>query len=69
MPHVVIKKNCIVCGGCLVYCKNKAIHLINGKADIDRDKCNDCGNCVGRCLARCIVTEEEYNRIYPKCSV
>ena len=40
---------CIGCGECLV-CPADAVSICDGKAAVDRDKCNDCGKCAEVCI-------------------
>ena len=62
MPHIVLPDRCIMCGACMVYCKEKALTVKNKKAFIIREKCIDCRNCIGRCLGRAIVSEDELSK-------
>jgi len=47
-PKVSAKK-CIGCGECVGHCSQKAISLIDGKADINPEKCIGCGECILIC--------------------
>jgi dissimilatory sulfite reductase (desulfoviridin) alpha/beta subunit len=43
-----------MCSGCKKCapkdaCKVGAIHIVDGKMEIDREKCNNCGLCIGKC--------------------
>ena len=40
---------CIGLGTCKAACKFDAIHIINGVAAVDYDKCHACGMCVAAC--------------------
>ena len=40
---------CIGLGSCKAACKFDAIHIINGVAAVDYDKCRACGACVSAC--------------------
>jgi uncharacterized Fe-S center protein len=45
----VSKKKCEGCGECATYCAQKAISLLEEKAEIDPKKCVGCGECILIC--------------------
>jgi len=45
---------CIGCKKCERTCQHDAIHVINGVAVVDNDKCTGCGECVEGCPCNCI---------------
>ncbi len=49
------KTGCIACRKCETTCKFDAIHVIDGLAVIDYDKCKNCGACVKACPRGIIV--------------
>ena len=50
MANVLInKETCIGCGLCVKDCSRNAIALINEKAAVDLDLCNECSHCVAVC--------------------
>jgi aryl-alcohol dehydrogenase-like predicted oxidoreductase len=40
---------CNGCGSCVERCRQKALEIANGKAEVDMDKCVLCGYCSGVC--------------------
>lgn len=40
---------CVGCGECLV-CPQGAVSIWDGRAKVDREKCNNCGKCVDMCI-------------------
>mgnify|MGYP002547009940 CR=1 FL=1 len=40
---------CLGLGSCVKACEFDAIHIVNGKALVDREKCKACGKCVAKC--------------------
>jgi len=40
---------CMGFGSCVSVCKFDAIHIVNGVAVVDREKCTSCGQCVKTC--------------------
>ena len=40
---------CMGLGTCVAHCKFDAIHVVNGCAIVDRDKCTGCGACANSC--------------------
>ena len=50
---LINKEKCIGCGFCVIYCPVTAISIINGKADIDQEKCLECGNCGRQRIVKC----------------
>ena len=50
-------KACIGCKLCERQCEYDAIHVQNGFARIDPDKCTRCGKCAEKCPAGCITLE------------
>jgi len=40
---------CLGYGNCVKVCAFDAIHIVNGIAVVDRDKCKACGKCVEAC--------------------
>ncbi|MFH0877239.1 MAG: electron transfer flavoprotein subunit alpha [Candidatus Omnitrophota bacterium] len=49
MSISVDKNKCTGCGLCAIACPFDAITMIDGKAEIDLDKCNLCSSCVEAC--------------------
>lgn len=49
---LVFNNRCIGCGTCASVCERKAITIKEGKAVLDREKCNLCGKCVDNCSTR-----------------
>ena len=50
----VSKKKCEGCGECATYCAQKAISLLEEKAQIDPKKCVGCGECILICANQAI---------------
>ena len=55
---VINQEVCIGCGICTVYCPNDAISMVTDndgkrKAQIDQEKCLECGNCIRTRVVRC----------------
>ena len=48
------KVGCINCNICIRNCKQGAIHIYQQLADIDYEKCIQCGDCVKKCPTKCI---------------
>ncbi len=51
-------KACIACKRCEKTCQYDAIHVINGVAVIDEEKCTRCGECAKVCPCNCITVNE-----------
>ena len=47
--------SCIACGMCERTCKFDAIHVVDGVARIDYDKCKGCGMCAQKCPKKIIL--------------
>ena len=47
--------SCIACGMCERTCKFDAIHVVDGVARIDYDKCKGCGMCAQKCPKHIIL--------------
>ena len=50
-------KACIGCKRCEKECKYDAIHVENGFARIDTEKCTRCGACAAVCPCKCITID------------
>ena len=48
-------KACIGCKRCEKTCQYDAVHVENGFARIDPDKCTRCGECAKNCPCGCIT--------------
>lgn len=62
MPAVVDRETCDGCVGrerqeCVFTCPYEAFDMIEGKAFVDREKCDDCKICVEVCPVRAIRME------------
>jgi len=45
----IVKKKCKACAQCLNHCSQKAISIVDKKAQIDPQKCIGCGECILIC--------------------
>jgi len=62
MPAVVNRNVCDGCAGrerqeCIFNCPYDAIALVDGKAFVDGDKCDECKICIEVCPVAAIVLE------------
>jgi ferredoxin len=55
------KFGCLGYGNCTAVCKYDAIHVVNGVAKVDSDKCVGCMSCVAAC-PRGIIAPVEYDK-------
>ncbi len=58
---LICKFGCLGFGNCLAACKYDAIHVVNGVAKVDEEKCVGCMQCATRC-PRNLIVPVEYNR-------
>ena len=49
--------SCIACGMCERTCKFDAIHIVDGVAKVDKDKCTGCGACANICPKQVIMID------------
>ena len=59
---------CIGLGNCERACQFDAMHIVNGIAKVDRDKCVGCGACVDICPKSIVKLIPESQKIMPACS-
>ena len=55
VANKVCTTSCIACGMCERTCKFDAIHVVNGVARVDYDKCKGCGMCAQKCPKKIIL--------------
>ena len=55
VPVKYFVSSCRGCSRCINSCPSDALHMVNGDAFIDQDKCTQCGICVGHCPWNLIV--------------
>ena len=48
---------CIGLGDCTKVCKFDAIHIVDGVAKVDKDKCTGCGACANTCPKKVIMID------------
>ncbi len=59
---------CIGLGDCVKVCDFDAIRVVDGVAEVDRDKCTACGKCVAACPNGLISLSSEKNLVLVMCS-
>lgn len=59
---------CLGDGSCVAVCDNDAIHVVEGVAKIDLDKCIKCGKCAKTCPKLLISKIPASAVVYVKCS-
>lgn len=59
---------CMGLGDCVAVCDFDAIHIINGVAKVDREKCVACGKCVKDCPQHLIELVPEKAQVHVLCS-
>ena len=62
------KFGCLGFGTCVKACKYDAIHVVNGVAVVDEDKCVGCMSCANVCPRRLIVPVEPYRNVVIACA-
>lgn len=58
---LICKFGCLGFGNCTAACKYDAIHIVNGVAKVDEEKCVGCMQCATRC-PRNLIVPVEYDR-------
>jgi len=59
---------CIGLGNCTRACQFDAIHIVDGVAKVDRDKCVGCGACADTCPKSIIKLIPKKQMVMPACS-
>lgn len=63
----VCSYGCIGLGDCVKVCEFDALHVIDGVAVVDRDKCTSCGACVSACPQTLIKIVPEKAKVQVRC--
>lgn len=66
--HKKCPKGCLGCGTCVDVCQFDAIHVVNGVAKVDRDKCTACELCIKICPRDLISLMPYDNQTEVRCS-
>jgi dissimilatory sulfite reductase (desulfoviridin) alpha/beta subunit len=58
--------NCHGCKKCgmVEACPMDAIHVVDGKVNINKEKCNNCGRCVGKCVFKIAENCTDMYKVY-----
>ena len=59
---------CLGLGSCTKACPYDAIHVVNGVAVVDAEKCRACGKCVAACPRHIISVVRETEDVFVSCS-
>lgn len=59
---------CLGYGSCVAECKFDAIHIIEGVAVVDREKCTSCGMCVAECPKHLIELVPYNSKTFVACN-
>lgn len=62
------QNGCLGLGSCVSVCKFDAIHVENGIAVVDEEKCTACGMCVKACPKNVIKIMPKDKKVYIKCN-
>ena len=62
------KYGCFGFGSCVTACKFDAIHVVNGVAVVDKEKCTNCGACRAACPHHLIVEVPYKQKVFVNCS-
>ena len=62
------KFGCLGFGTCVKACKYDAIHVVNGVAVVDEDKCVGCMACANTCPRKLIVPVEPHRNVVIACA-
>lgn len=65
--HKVCEFGCLGFGSCVKACQFDAIHIVNGVAVVDEDKCTNCGMCMDTCPKNLIVSVPEKSKVRVSC--
>lgn len=63
----VCSYGCLGCGSCVDVCAFDAIHIIDGVAIVDEDKCTACKKCISECPRELIVLKPYDQEVIVKC--
>ena len=58
---------CMGLGSCVKACAFDAIHIVDGVAKVDTDKCVACGKCVSTCPKKIIDLVSESKKVHVNC--
>lgn len=64
----ICKFGCLGFGDCIKACKYDAIHIVDGIAQVDYEKCVGCMSCAARCPRNIIVSREYGHDVLIACS-
>ena len=59
---------CFGLGSCVKVCKFDAIHIVDGKAIVDVEKCVNCGACKAACPRKLIETAPADQKVFVNCA-
>lgn len=59
---------CLGLGSCIKVCKFDAIHIVDGIAIVDENKCTNCGACINICPKNLITSIPQKNKVRVKCN-
>ena len=62
------KYGCFGFGSCVAACKFDAIHVVDGVAVVDKEKCTNCGACRAACPHHLIVEVPYKQKVFVNCS-
>ncbi len=66
--HLVCKFGCLGFGSCTKACKYDAIHVVDGVAKVDSEKCVGCMSCAAVCPRQLIVPVEYDKHVIVACN-
>lgn len=66
--HLVCKYGCLGFGSCTKVCKYDAIHVVDGVAKVDQEKCVGCMSCANACPRNLIVPVEYGQHVVIACA-